>query len=331
MLKIRNLYKEKDNKMINDIDINIDKGDSISIECSNETSDLLINIIIGKEVKAKGEIYIDQVRCNKINYKKVGVILREDYFYEYMSVEEYMKFFSDISGNNVDYKESLLNFALLDVKDIKIKKLNYSQKRRLSFAREMLKNPKLLILQEPILHIDDYSRRIILENINTLKGNEVSFLSTSILIKDVLLLGDKVYSLNEDGLIDLEGDKDEKKEEFEKAPIYKIEKISAKKEDSILLFDPVEIDYIESENSVSILNIKGEKFPTTYSLLELEKKLESFGFFRCHRSYIVNLQRVREVITFTRNSYSLSLDDKKKSTLPLSKGRLENLKNILDL
>ena len=47
-----------------------------------------------------------------------------------------------------------------------------------------------------------------------------------------------------------------------------------------------------------------------------------FGFFRCHRSYIVNLQKVREVITWTRNSYSLILENKEKTSIPLSKAKM---------
>ena len=98
-----------------------------------------------------------------------------------------------------------------------------------------------------------------------------------------------------------------------------------------MLFDPIEIDYIESEAGISNLNIRGEKFPCTMTLTELENNLECFGFFRCHRSYIVNLQKVREVITWTRNSYSLTLDDKRKSSIPLSKGKLAELKEILKI
>nr|WP_285848822.1 LytTR family DNA-binding domain-containing protein [Solibacillus isronensis] len=40
---------------------------------------------------------------------------------------------------------------------------------------------------------------------------------------------------------------------------------------------------------------------------ELEKRLHHFRFFRCHRSYIVNLHKAREILTWTCNSYSLSL------------------------
>ncbi|MDD3224426.1 MAG: LytTR family DNA-binding domain-containing protein [Clostridium sp.] len=127
----------------------------------------------------------------------------------------------------------------------------------------------------------------------------------------------------------------ENKDDIEKAyyenKTYKVEKISAKIGEKILLFDPKEIDYVESEQGSTTLSVRGEKFPCNMSLTDLEKRLKNFGFFRCHRSYIVNLQRVREVITWTRNSYSLNLDDKVKSSIPLAKGRIDELKDILSI
>ncbi|PZD96564.1 transcriptional regulator [Paenibacillus sambharensis] len=118
--------------------------------------------------------------------------------------------------------------------------------------------------------------------------------------------------------------------QIETQPV-RVEKIPAKVEDKIILFDPTEINFIESSDGVSMLHVKGETFPCTFTLNELEQKLKAFGFFRCHRSYIVNLQKVREVITWTRNSFSLILDDSKKSSIPLSKGKLDELKTILGI
>ncbi|MDQ0808098.1 LytTR family transcriptional regulator DNA-binding domain-containing protein [Priestia megaterium] len=109
----------------------------------------------------------------------------------------------------------------------------------------------------------------------------------------------------------------------------RFEKIPAKVNDKIILFDPTEISFIESNEGVSNLHVNGEVFPCSYTLNELTNRLQVFGFFRCHRSYIVNLQRVREVITWTRNSYSLILDDSEKSSIPLSKGNLGELKEII--
>ncbi|MBU3091039.1 LytTR family transcriptional regulator DNA-binding domain-containing protein [Clostridium sp. CF011] len=338
MLRIKGLYKEQKNNVIRDIDINLNKGSSISIECSNEVSDLLVNLILGNETPAKGEIYIEDVRNDqyiKPNIGSVGVVLREEDFYERMTIEDYMKFFSNLLGLKVDYKEIMLKLGLLDIGNMKIKNLNYSQRRRLSFARERLKQPKLLIFQDPILNMDSNGAKIIVENIEGLRSGGTAVLITSVLFKDTLMLGEKAYRLDDEGLDELNNDREEVindgEEAEDKNSIYKIQKISAKVGERILLFDPNEIDYVESEQGISNLYIRGEKFPCTLSLTGLEERLRHFGFFRCHRSYLVNLQRVKEMITWTRNSYSLSLDDKLKSSIPLSKGRLEELKTVLKL
>ena len=111
----------------------------------------------------------------------------------------------------------------------------------------------------------------------------------------------------------------------------RIEKIPAKVSDKIILFDPTEILFIESNEGISQLHVNEGVFACTIKLGDLEEKLKLFGFFRCHRSYIVNLQHVREVITWTRNSYSLILDDKSKSSIPLSKGKFDELRAIIGI
>ncbi|MCE5169139.1 LytTR family transcriptional regulator DNA-binding domain-containing protein [Paenibacillus profundus] len=114
-------------------------------------------------------------------------------------------------------------------------------------------------------------------------------------------------------------------------PQLSFDKIPARVEDKIVLIDPLEMNFIESQDGTSQLHVHSGMYPCSMTLTELEKKLKPFGFFRCHRSYLVNLQRVREVIIWSRNSYSLVLDDEKKSTVPLSKNKYEEMKTIMGI
>lgn len=113
--------------------------------------------------------------------------------------------------------------------------------------------------------------------------------------------------------------------------LFRFEKIPTRMNDKIILFNPPEIDYVESSDGQTRLSIGGELYPTAFKINELEERLHSYGFFRCHRSYLVNLQKVREVITFTRNSYSLVLDDAAKTSVPLSKTKMAELKEMMGL
>lgn len=338
MLSIKNLYKDKKSQSIRGLTIGIDKGSSLSLECSGEIGELLFDLVLGRELPSRGEILIMSDSPKEYSDKNpgaIGVILKEDGLYDKMTIDEYLKFFYEIFSTDVDYKATMLKLGLLDIGSTKIQKLNYSEKRRVSLAREMLKKPTLLLFQEPILNMDREGAKLIMEGIQELSNSGTALLLTSVHLKDAILIGDKAYRLDEDGCIEMnnrEGEIEEGKTvTVEVKNTYTLEKISAKIEDKILLFDPKEIDYIESEEGSSYLFIRGEKFPCNLSLTELEERLTCFGFFRSHRSYLVNLQRVREVVTWTRNSYSLNLEDKTKSSIPLSKGRLEALKSILKL
>ena len=155
---------------------------------------------------------------------------RKDAFYDRMTIGEYMKFFAELLCIKLDYKEVMLKLALLDLGNKKIKNLSYSQKRRLSFGREILKQPKFLIFHEPILNMDRDGAKVIMENIEELKAKDTAILITSVVFKDTLMLSEKAYRLNDEGLIELDNGleeaKNEREEVLDKKPVYKIEKNS---------------------------------------------------------------------------------------------------------
>ena len=64
-------------------------------------------------------------------------------------------------------------------------------------------------------------------------------------------------------------------------------------------------------------------------MADLEKRLERSGFFRAHRGYLVNLQLVKEVIPYTRDSFSLRLKDPEGTKIPLSKSAARELRDLM--
>jgi ABC-2 type transport system ATP-binding protein len=93
--------------------------------------------------------------------------------------------------------------------------------------------------------------------------------------------------------------------------------------------NPSDILYALVRDGKTWLQTTAECLPTQFTLTELETRLGRRGFFRAHRSYLVNLQRVKEVIPYTRNSYSLILDDAANTEIPLSKSSAAELRELL--
>lgn len=335
MLEILGLYKETKGAVIKNLDLSVQAGDIVAIECPEVISDLLFSLISGQISPGKGSIIIggqDRADYLRRNPTHLGLVQRGEGLYERMTVHDYLQFFAALVNAPASCREIMHKLALLDIGREQIKNLSSQQRLRLSVARERLKGPKLLLVQEPLLNMDTASARIVLENLQELSDQGTAILAATVSYKQMLLLGGKGYTLDDQGLQEVSSpDNSLVQVSLPEKPVFEMEKISARIEDKIILFDPQEIDFIESEHGQSLLSVRGEKFPSPMALADLEARLQHLGFFRCHRSYLVNLQRVREVMIWTRNSYSLNLEDKKKSSIPLAKGRLEELKAILNL
>ena len=98
-----------------------------------------------------------------------------------------------------------------------------------------------------------------------------------------------------------------------------------------MLYDPAEVLYATSRDGrTSLRTVSGEEAITNLTLQELEQRLSGRGFFKAHRAYLVNLQHIKAVIQFTRNSYTLQLDDPQETMIPLSKQSEKELQNLLD-
>jgi two-component system LytT family response regulator/two-component system response regulator LytT len=64
---------------------------------------------------------------------------------------------------------------------------------------------------------------------------------------------------------------------------------------------------------------------------ELQSSLDPETFWRVHRSYLVNINRIKEVIPWFKSSYMLRMDDKKQTEVPVSRVQTKRLRTLLKL
>jgi two-component system response regulator LytT len=67
------------------------------------------------------------------------------------------------------------------------------------------------------------------------------------------------------------------------------------------------------------------------TLEELLDSLDSNLFWRAHRSYLVNINRIREVVPWFKSSYQLRMDDKKQTEIPVSRAQTKRLRELFRL
>lgn len=116
----------------------------------------------------------------------------------------------------------------------------------------------------------------------------------------------------------------------EQAPA-RVERIPVEKAGKKLLISVDDILYIMAKDDYSYLHTSGDRYLSTMSLASLESKLDSAGFFRIHRRYLVNLSRVKEVVPMYGGTLLLTLTDENATQIPVSRRRVPALKKALGL
>ena len=64
---------------------------------------------------------------------------------------------------------------------------------------------------------------------------------------------------------------------------------------------------------------------------ELQSNLDPDVFWRVHRSFLVNINRIREVIPWFKSSYQIRMDDKRQTEIPVSRVQTKRLRTLLKL
>ncbi len=310
-------------------DLSVQGGRITTVSSSLNVREQLLKVLLGKAKLSKGKVMINGT---------AGFLFLQEGCYERLMVKESLAFTSALYNTSVSVDEAVQLLQLDSFQRKKMRDLTFSERRRVQLANLFLQNSDIYILEEPDQNLDLESKRLFLSMMNELKNLNKPVLILTSGIEHAISYSDDVYRLDENGLHRIQLEEEETdvpdvviEEEAPTVQPIRFEKIPTKVNEKIVLFDPPEIDYIESTEGQTLLHIRGESFPCTFTLNELEERLLAFGFFRCHRSYIVNLQKVREVITWTRNSYSLVLEDTLKSSIPLSKTKMAELKGMLGL
>jgi two-component system LytT family response regulator/two-component system response regulator LytT len=98
------------------------------------------------------------------------------------------------------------------------------------------------------------------------------------------------------------------------------------------IVDAQEMIYATIEDgliTVVASNVEGESNYRTIE--ELQSNLDPETFWRVHRSFLVNINRIKEVIPWFKSSFQLRMDDKKQTEIPVSRVQTKRLRALLKL
>lgn len=106
---------------------------------------------------------------------------------------------------------------------------------------------------------------------------------------------------------------------------HRQDKLLVKGKESMSFIHIPDIILIQRENNATVIYTEKDSYVTSVSLAELEKKLDPEQFLRSHKSYIINLSRIRKIEPYGRWTYIVHFQGRKEDAL-LTAEKFEEIK-----
>lgn len=289
MLTIKNLEKSFGSfKALNDVNLQVEEGEIFGFIGPNGAGkSTTMKIISGLLSADSGEVYVDGIdalKHNRVLKEKIGYM--PDYIgvYDNLTALEYLEFYGSIYG--VLGKEAKIKglglLELVQLKDksnVYVDKLSRGMKQRLSLARCLMHDPKLLILDEPSSGMDPRARFEMKGILRNLKDLDKTVIVSSHILVELGELCSRIGIIDK-GRIVTQGTIDEIMAEAGGKNPISINLINdvQKGVDIIKTFDYVE--NIKVDGNVILANLKGgeeESFMILKTLINNEVKVSSFN------------------------------------------------------
>lgn len=109
-------------------------------------------------------------------------------------------------------------------------------------------------------------------------------------------------------------------------------KVVVRAQSRLLLVDQKDVCFASIEGgTITVVTKTVEGDSNCRTLEELMEQLDPEGFWRAHRSFVVNIQHIREVVPWFKSSYQLRMDDRKQTEIPVSRSQTKRLRELFNL
>ena len=219
MLKINNISKTfKDKKVVSEISFELNPGDIYGLLGPNGAGKTTtFYIIAGLLSSDEGQIMLSDEDISKIpmhqrSKRGIKYLPQEPSIFQNLSVYENLYGLAELSFNNkkdidVFIDNSMEEFNLSKISDLKGRQLSGGQRRKVEIARTLAADPKIILLDEPFAGIDPIAIEDIKSVLTKLLKRNIGILITDHNVRETLEICNKAAIIS-DGKIIAEGNKE---------------------------------------------------------------------------------------------------------------------------
>ena len=219
MLKINNISKTfKDKKVVSEISFELSPGDIYGLLGPNGAGKTTtFYIIAGLLSSDEGEIMlsdedISTIPMHQRSKRGIKYLPQEPSIFQNLSVYENLYGLAELSFNNkkdidIFIDNSMEEFNLTKISDLKGRQLSGGQRRKVEIARTLAADPKIILLDEPFAGIDPIAIEDIKSVLTKLLKRNIGILITDHNVRETLEICNKAAIIS-DGKIIAEGNKE---------------------------------------------------------------------------------------------------------------------------
>ena len=244
-------------------------------------------------------------------------------YYKRLNLKVHIEYLRKWYNSPLKTADLIQQFKLEDVIS-RMSKLNEKETQKLNYIHALLSDSQHIAFIDPFLNTVNDNIHLFHKMKKQLMNQGKSLLVAASRLEDAFIAQPDVMKLNEQGLhiVETTDNTDDESDS-------NVSKIKVKAHDKTIFVTIEDIEYLESQDGKVYLNLGTEKFVMESTLQSAEEQLAQHGFYRCHRSYVVNLHKVKEIITWSKNTYSVIIDNPEKSKIPLSRAKFNEIQEKL--
>ena len=106
-----------------------------------------------------------------------------------------------------------------------------------------------------------------------------------------------------------------------------LKKITVNIDERLYVISLNDIDYIEASEKETLIFSNQKKYVSKIKISKWEEMLKGNNFYRCHRSFIVNLDKITEIEQWFNSSWILKIKNY-ATAIPVSRNNIKELKEL---